>query len=212
MDLETAEQSSSHGAPQSRRHAARIHRGRLARAVRGDAPLHQLLAAYARFSGQASARVLRIGARGPELEALQRALVDAGFAVDPDGVFGSETEAATRRFQADRGLRVEGIVGALTWAALGLSGALEATEEPPTRVDIEVDLAFRHRGEIDALLAALATFREELAAWGLDAAVLAQRGGAALAELSVEQGALVLLTAVVLWPRLSPHPRRVVRL
>lgn len=172
----------------------------------------KLSAAYARLSGRPAARVLRRGDQGEAVLRLQQDLIGAGHTVDPDGAFGPDTETAVKRFQAKQGLVVDGIVGALTWAALGLSDAAEAVEPPPTRVEIEADRAFRHRGKLGALLAALATFREEVAAWGLDAAALARRGGAALTGLSVEQWALVLLATVVLWPRISPHLRRVVRL
>jgi peptidoglycan hydrolase-like protein with peptidoglycan-binding domain len=58
--------------------------------------------------------VLSPGAEGKQVELLQRAL--GGVTVD--GVFGSETEAAVRRFQASHGLTADGVVGPLTSAAL----------------------------------------------------------------------------------------------
>ena len=71
-------------------------------------------AAYRRHSGQASPQVLRVGARGPAVAEMQRAL-----GVPDDGAFGPVTLAAVRDFQAAAGLMVDGIVGAQTWAALG---------------------------------------------------------------------------------------------
>lgn len=59
------------------------------------------------------------GTRGPAVRVLQRALADRGFAVDVDGVFGARTEAAVERFQKKCKMRVDGIVGRKTWAALG---------------------------------------------------------------------------------------------
>jgi GH24 family phage-related lysozyme (muramidase) len=56
---------------------------------------------------------------GPAVKALQRRLAALGF--DPngiDGVFGAGTDAAVRAFQAARGLKVDGIVGPATQAAL----------------------------------------------------------------------------------------------
>lgn len=74
--------------------------------------------AYRRHSGQKSPMVLKVGARGEAVKRLQRAL-----GIEDDGAFGPETDAAVRSFQADRGLVVDGIVGALTWAAIEERGA-----------------------------------------------------------------------------------------
>lgn len=49
---------------------------------------------------------------------LQKLLNQDGFAVDPDGIFGRETESAVRQFQNEHGLADDGIVGPLTWATL----------------------------------------------------------------------------------------------
>jgi peptidoglycan hydrolase-like protein with peptidoglycan-binding domain len=58
--------------------------------------------------------VLENGSEGRQVRLLQQAL--GGIKVD--GVFGPETEAAVRAFQASNGLTVDGIVGPLTSAAL----------------------------------------------------------------------------------------------
>ena len=39
---------------------------------------------------------------------------------DVDGFYGTTTEAAIRQFQQDKGLEVDGVVGSLTYAALGI--------------------------------------------------------------------------------------------
>jgi chitosanase len=57
---------------------------------------------------------------GDDVEALQRALVKAGVAVDVDGIYGHLTEAAVRRFQQQKKLTPDGIVGPATRSALGL--------------------------------------------------------------------------------------------
>lgn len=62
--------------------------------------------------------VLQQGASGPDVFDLQNALIDAGFRVSADGIFGQHTDAAVRAFQAAHGLTVDGIVGARTWAML----------------------------------------------------------------------------------------------
>jgi peptidoglycan hydrolase-like protein with peptidoglycan-binding domain len=54
---------------------------------------------------------------GSAVSRLQHAL---GMA--PDGEFGPSTEAAIRRLQARHGLNVDGVVGAETWALLGIHG------------------------------------------------------------------------------------------
>ena len=63
-------------------------------------------------------RTLHIGNTTPQTDLLQTALMRAGFAVEPDGVFGTKTQTAVRRFQISRGLVSDGIVGNSTWRAL----------------------------------------------------------------------------------------------
>ncbi len=62
---------------------------------------------------------VRKGSKGSDVRTLQTMLnsVDnAGLAVD--GIFGSGTQAAVKKFQKANGLSVDGIVGAKTWGAL----------------------------------------------------------------------------------------------
>jgi len=66
--------------------------------------------------------VLSAGSEGRQVRLLQQAL--GGIKVD--GVFGPETEAAVRSFQASRGLAVDGVVGQLTSAALRKESAGKA--------------------------------------------------------------------------------------
>lgn len=91
----------------------------LALPVAAEPPADHALLAHAR---------LRLGDRGPTVAALQRALAAAGEPVAIDGVFGGETWAAVRRFQAANGCVVDGVVGAETLAAL--DRALGATTPP----------------------------------------------------------------------------------
>jgi peptidoglycan hydrolase-like protein with peptidoglycan-binding domain len=64
-------------------------------------------------------RPLRQGHRGWDVAALQFALETRGFPCGPvDGGFGTRTEAAVRRAQAFAGLRVDGVAGPATRAAL----------------------------------------------------------------------------------------------
>jgi chitosanase len=58
--------------------------------------------------------------RGEDVHALQEALGTSGFLVPADGIFGRETDAAVRSYQASRGLVPDGLVGPATRARLGL--------------------------------------------------------------------------------------------
>jgi peptidoglycan hydrolase-like protein with peptidoglycan-binding domain len=69
--------------------------------------------------------LLAQGSRGPQVLQLQQELKTAGFAPGPlDGYFGPLTLAAVKKFQASRGLVVDGVVGPKTW------GKLHAAAQP----------------------------------------------------------------------------------
>lgn len=68
------------------------------------------------------AAVLKVGSSGQQVRTLQTKLNNWGYnAGTVDGIFGSNTLAAVKRFQANNGLTVDGIVGAKTAAALGMT-------------------------------------------------------------------------------------------
>jgi hypothetical protein len=67
-------------------------------------------------SAGAASPALKRGSRGSVVVQLQQKLH-----LPADGVFGSQTERAVRRFQGHRGLMVDGVVGPQTADALGLS-------------------------------------------------------------------------------------------
>lgn len=64
--------------------------------------------------------ILKKGSRGNDVKELQRRLTSLGYnTYGADGVFGSNTEKAVRKFQKDRKLTVDGKVGPLTKKSLG---------------------------------------------------------------------------------------------
>jgi N-acetylmuramoyl-L-alanine amidase len=67
--------------------------------------------------------VLRVGASGESVGALQQCLAVAGITdFGSAGEFGPDTERALREFQVKRGLRVDGVCGPETWNHLIESG------------------------------------------------------------------------------------------
>jgi peptidoglycan hydrolase-like protein with peptidoglycan-binding domain len=62
----------------------------------------------------ASSGVLKVGSRGQRVFQLQAELGRSGFQVKKDGIFGRETRAAVIRFQNDRNLKPDGIIGPKT--------------------------------------------------------------------------------------------------
>ena len=65
----------------------------------------------------------RYGSTGSEVRAIQQKLVSLGYSPGTvDGIYGTKTAQAVRRFQSDYGLTVDGIAGTNTLPALGLGG------------------------------------------------------------------------------------------
>lgn len=62
---------------------------------------------------------LKRGSRGADVTYLQQRLTAKGYGVGAiDGIFGQKTLEAVKAYQAEHGLKVDGIVGAKTWASL----------------------------------------------------------------------------------------------
>ena len=94
----------------------------------------KLARAYARYrqagidsdhttADPSSSSILKRGARGSAVAALQTALTSHGHPLVADGAFGPATERAVKAFQARNRLKVDGIAGPATRAALGLGEA-----------------------------------------------------------------------------------------
>jgi GH25 family lysozyme M1 (1,4-beta-N-acetylmuramidase) len=73
--------------------------------------------------GFAVARILRLDdppMQGDDVLRLQQALQTDGFDIAATGIFDTDTETAVKSFQAQNDLAVDGIVGPMTWEALGV--------------------------------------------------------------------------------------------
>lgn len=58
------------------------------------------------------------GDDGPEVVELQERLVQLGYSLTADGVFGDETLNAVKKYQQAQGMEVDGVVGQATYQAL----------------------------------------------------------------------------------------------
>lgn len=77
--------------------------------------------------------MLQLNSSGPDVAALQQALLTAGFSPGAiDGSFGAGTQAAVLAFQKSEGLAADGIVGPNTAAALGLDAIPSVPSAIPT--------------------------------------------------------------------------------
>src|SRR5215212_4027133 len=91
--------------------------------VAQSSPANRAIDAAPGWNGQ----LLRLGSSGAEVARVQTAV-----GVQPDGVFGRQTDAAVRGYQQRNGLAVDGIVGPITWRSLfgGTTGASYGGEAP----------------------------------------------------------------------------------
>ena len=84
-------------------------------------------------------RTLKIGSSGSDVLELQQTLNDLGYECGtPDGKFGSRTALAVKMFQTNHGLTADGVVGALTWAALHGAGGDDSGGEKDRKMPDEI--------------------------------------------------------------------------
>ena len=121
-----------------------------------------------------SARTLRAGSRGADVRALQRRLAHLHVHVPGTGTFFSvRTYDSVIAFQKARGLPRTGVVGTMTWRALGLVRAFQPRYSRPTP-HIEVDksrqiLMIVRRGAVTGLIpiSSGATGNTPVGAWNI---------------------------------------------
>ena len=77
--------------------------------------------ASAAYEQDIEAAVLKQGSRGDDVKTVQTKLKRWGYySGNVDGIYGSQTRKAVEYFQRKNGLKVDGIVGRATFAALGM--------------------------------------------------------------------------------------------
>jgi peptidoglycan hydrolase-like protein with peptidoglycan-binding domain len=92
-------------------------------------------------------RLLKVGMTGLDVELAQAKLfVAVGGEVPPDNVFEAKTEDMVRRFQAQKGLGVDGQIGGHTWAALTATTAGRAPAD-----EAELQLFLERKTDADTL-------------------------------------------------------------
>lgn len=66
-------------------------------------------------------RLLRRGCVGSDVRKFQSRMRERGWRIEVDGIFGPDTERVVIAFQKEKGLAVDGVVGAETWRAAWLA-------------------------------------------------------------------------------------------
>jgi N-acetylmuramoyl-L-alanine amidase len=99
------------------------------------------------FGQQAEAVAYKQGSSGSVVTQIQKTLKSAGYyTYTVDGIYGSRTAAAVKKFQKAKGLTVDGICGAATLAALGIR-VPDATADRNNRALLARLISAEARGE-----------------------------------------------------------------
>jgi peptidoglycan hydrolase-like protein with peptidoglycan-binding domain len=101
--------------------------------------------------------ILKQGSKSKEVKVLQEFLNQNGFKVAPTGpgspgketeTFGPATDAAVKRWQKANGLKDDGVVGPVTWNAMGLATTdLQEQKTKPTVGFLDIKRQFLPKGE-----------------------------------------------------------------
>ena len=92
----------------------------------------------------AYAAVIQQGNTGSTVKTMQRKLKNWGYYKGSiDGIFGAQTKQAVKNFQKKNGLKVDGIVGPKTLAALGMSSTSSSSSNSSSYSDADVQLLAR---------------------------------------------------------------------
>ena len=83
-----------------------------------------VIALVSNMGSQTVLTLSKVGSRGDEVKQIQTKLKDQGlYTGNVDGIYGEGTKKAILQFQKNKGLTADGIAGAKTLAALGISGS-----------------------------------------------------------------------------------------
>jgi peptidoglycan hydrolase-like protein with peptidoglycan-binding domain len=101
--------------------------------------------------------ILKKGSKGKEVKVLQEYLNDSGFKIANTGpgspgketeTFGPATESAVKRWQKANGVKDDGVVGPVTWNAMGLATTDIAEQKPkPTSGILQIKRQCLPKGE-----------------------------------------------------------------
>lgn len=89
-------------------------------------------------------KLLRLESTGNLVRELQKQLVEHGYSVAISGDFDEVTDEAVRQFQRDQKLKIDGIVGNKTWAALY---QVESPNDHLVMSDRGMDALIAHEGK-----------------------------------------------------------------
>ncbi len=91
----------------------------------------------------------KVGSRGEEVKAIQQELKDRGlYQGSVDGIFGSATEEAVKKFQRQQGLSADGIAGPQTLKKLGITiGSIPQANEANVNLLARI-ISAEARGEV----------------------------------------------------------------
>lgn len=96
------------------------------------------------------------GVRGPDVYAAQHLVTHHGFAIDQDGVFGPDTEAAVKEFQLSADLDDSGVVDPVTWPHLVVT-VREGDNSQAVRAAQRQCVKHGHPIEVDGAFGSLTT-------------------------------------------------------
>lgn len=94
---------------------------------------------YFRVDSNSSEALSKYGSRGDEVKQIQTKLKRWGYySGSVDGIYGSQTLAAVKKFQSKNGLTVDGIAGKKTLAAMGITSTGNSSSSSASNSDLNL--------------------------------------------------------------------------